>query len=53
MNSLERLLAERDVAARIASATTNPQTAREIRRYLREIEDQMRDLPITTASVSI
>lgn len=49
----ERLIAELEVATRVAGATTDAKTAREVRRYLRELEDQMRSSAAPPATVSI
>jgi len=53
MDSRDKLLAELEVATRIAGTTTDPQTAREVRRYMRELEGRMRDFAGTTVTVSI
>ncbi|MDR6789996.1 hypothetical protein J2Y58_003376 [Sphingomonas sp. BE138] len=53
MTSPEKLLAELQVATRLAGTTTDAQTARDLRRYVRELEDQMRHRTSTTFTVSI
>ncbi len=53
MVAAERLLAELEVATRVAGAATDAKTARDVRRYLRELEDQIRSAPAASATVLI
>jgi hypothetical protein len=53
MVAMERLVAEYEVASRIAQTATDAKTATELRRYLQDLEDRMRTAPIGSAGVSI
>lgn len=53
MTSPEKLLAELQIATRLVDTTPDPRVARELRRYVRELEDQVRDRTTTTFTVSI
>ncbi len=53
MVAMDRLVAEYEVASRIARTATDPKTATEVRRYIQELEDRMRIASIGPAGVSI
>lgn len=53
MAVLDRLVAEHEVATRVAQTATDVTTATELRRYIQELEDKMRTASLGPAGVSI